>query len=389
MTGHITIDYEKLVADYVQSLTTVLRGFSSGAGHAFLDMWVYDEDDTKSILGILEEARDAGVPAITLLLGAATLKKLDTTKLKELAARFGSVGAEQRGSALEFCVSFDKAKSRIGVHAGTKLRFGARAARSKAELAAVPTRTQYDIGTINPLYAEALKRMAQSHAAEAVLGEEAGLVLAQAAHNGVTLMALIEPTRHIVKKAAYQGAATEMQRGLLESLCRLMVGKPVLECGDHAVVFLEFELRDHSKPRPVPGIVTPENSDAMFALPTALARGVVADYRKKTGFRRIENTYDQPISNAWRVLSQEERARQIQRELEQSPLGDGLHLERLETPKRVVVGFREDIGSADKQERLLKLEDHLKRVLEPTLQLYVEPKPDANKIRRLKEGNGQ
>lgn len=387
MSAHTTIDYEKLVADYVQSLTTVLRGFNSGAGHAFLDMWVYDEDDTKSILGILEAARDAGMPSLTLSLGTATLKKVDAEKLKERAAPFGTVTTEKRGDALDFSVTFDTSKSRIGAGAEKRLRFGARAAKPTAKLPTAPTRAQYANGTIHPLYAKAVQQAAKSRAFEGALKEEAGLVLAQSARQGITLAALIEPKKHSVQKVAYQGAATEAQRGLLEGLCRWMVGKPILECGDHAVVFLEYEFRDHSMPRPVGGIVTPENADAMFALPTALVRGLLTDYRQKTAFKSIENTYDLPISDAWRKLSQEERMKKIQSEIERHPLGDGVHVERLETPKRVVVGFREGITSADKQARLLKLEDHLKRALEPTLQLYVEPKPDANKIRRLKESH--
>jgi len=387
MTGHVTIDYEKLVADYVQSLTTVLRGFSSGAGHAFLDMWVYDENDVKSILGILDAARDAAVPSITLSLGAATLKKVDATKLKESAARFGKVATEKKGDTLDFSVTFDTSKSRIGADVEKKLRFGERAAKQKVKLPTAPSRGQYTNGTINPLYAKAVQQAAKSRVFEAALKEESGSIFAQSSQKGITLAALVEPKKHVVHKVGYQGATTDTQRGLLEGLCKQMLGKPILECGDHAVVFLEFELRDHSMPRPVGGIVTPENSDAMFALPTTLVRGLLTDYRKKTEFKSIENTYDLPISDAWRKLSQEERVKKIQSEIERHPLGEGVHVERLETPKRVVVGFREGITSADKQGRLMQLEDHLKRALEPTLQLYVEPKPDANKIRRLKESN--
>jgi hypothetical protein len=290
---------------------------------------------------------------------------------------------------LDFKVSFIGAKSHFASRTQTQViaRFGERAAKSKAKAVVAPIKAYYDNGTINPLYADALRRAAQSRAFEGALKEEQGLVLAQATHKGITLTALVEPTKHTVKNIAYQGGATEVQRGLLEALCQLMVGKPILECSDHAVIFLEFELRDHSLPRPVPGIVTPENADAMFALPTGLVRALLADYRNKTGFKSTENFYDQPISEQWRVLSADERMKQVQNAISQHPDGEGVTVMQLETPKRVVVGFRDALDAATKQDRLMMLEDHLKRTLEPTLQLYMEPRPDANRIRRLKEGS--
>jgi len=132
------------------------------------------------------------------------------------------------------------------------------------------------------------------------------------------------------------------------------------------------------------GIVTPENADPTFALPTALVRGLLVEYRRKTEYRSIENQYDQPISEAWRKLSQTQRVQKIQEIIERLTVGEGVHLSGWKHPTRRGRIPRGLTGAA-KQERLMKLEDELKRQIEPTLQLFVEPKVDENKIRRLKE----
>jgi hypothetical protein len=391
MGSDVRIDYEKLATDYMRSLTTVLRGFKSGVGHEFLDTWVRDEDDTRSVLGIIEAAKDSGLPSVSIHLGPAILSKVDMVRLRELAGREGDVASENSADGIDVTVSFlgqtaqssdiprQRRLAQLPVEESRHLPMPV-----PAEVAPAVVLFDSRKGALNPVYKQALLKAAQSRAHEGELKAEDGSVMTQSAHQGVKLMAAVEPLRHIVRKAAYQGAAAPAQRGLMETLCELMTGKPILECSDHSVILLEFELRDHSMSRSVPGIMMPENADAMFALPTVLMHGILADYRRKTGFKSIENFYDQPISDSWRALSTEARMQRLREAIAQHPAGRGGELVSLETPKRVVVGFLEDIDGATRQSCLMRLEEHLKRTLERTLQLYVEPKVDQNKLRRPK-----
>ena len=395
MDSNVTIDYETLVADYMHGLTSVLRGFASGGGHEFLATWVRDEDDAQSVLGIVEAARDAGLASISICLGPGTLAKVDLAKLRELLSRQGRVSTEPQGAGLLLTVSLAGVTERTaGPLPRRRAQSAARetpstAAPAPAQATPAPVRMHSTDGALNSIYAERLSQAAQSRAHDGALDEEQGCVLAQGAHDGVKLMAVVERSRHIVKRAAYQGGVSQVQRGLLEGLCPLLVGKPILECSDHAVIFLEFELRDHSQPRPVSGILTPENADAMFALPTALARGLLADYRRKTGFESTENHYDPPISARWRALAPEERMNRIRGAVALHPAGCGAELIGLETPRRAVVRFTgaTTTDSATEQSRLMELEGHLKSTVERTLQLYAEAKDDQSKLRRLKGVN--
>lgn len=98
------INYEELVHNYTESLTTVLRNFKPAVD--FLETWVHDEDPVKSILNIIESAAEARVKNVTLLLGAKTLKMLNLKKIEELAKSFGKVQIIQGNSGLYFQVLF-------------------------------------------------------------------------------------------------------------------------------------------------------------------------------------------------------------------------------------------------------------------------------------------
>ncbi len=73
------LDYDKLVADYVESLQAKLRNFA--VEPEFLGMWVHDEDDHKSLYEMFLAAKGAGRPALTVSLGAATWNRLDEARL--------------------------------------------------------------------------------------------------------------------------------------------------------------------------------------------------------------------------------------------------------------------------------------------------------------------
>ena len=207
----------------------------------------------------------------------------------------------------------------------------------------------------------------------------------EAERDGLALQALVDPARHhCIKRAVFKGAATPLQRGLLEALCRGMEGRPIQNAGDHAGIELEFSLRDRAGPRHVAGVQQPENADPAFALPTALARGLLADYRRKTGYAETANFFDPPVSASWKALPNEVRMEQLRSALLRHPDGSKLELVRVEGVKRVVVRFAEELSSLEKQACLMRVEADLKARIERELYLYVEPRKDANVLRKEK-----
>ena len=92
------LDYETLVEEYNNGLTTVLRGFRGGTN--FLEMWVPDEDVAKSVVNLAEAAEAAGVPAVTLFIGPQALGGLDLDRLRSMMAGLARVDAHHKNGGL-------------------------------------------------------------------------------------------------------------------------------------------------------------------------------------------------------------------------------------------------------------------------------------------------
>ncbi len=171
---------------------------------------------------------------------------------------------------------------------------------------------------------------------------ETNAILAIASRGNLKLMALVVGERHIIAKARYTGSCTSIERRLLERLCPILEGKPIIEASDHAVIDLEFNLRDHSLSAPVPGVIMPENTDSMFALPIQLVRDLLADYRRQTSFIDTENFNVRPCSPRWRRLSREQREAEVAAAVATFSEGNELLIAAIEGDRRVVFEIAPD-----------------------------------------------
>jgi hypothetical protein len=243
---------------------------------------------------------------------------------------------------------------------------------------------------IRPIYWDRLREALQSDTGHHVLmvggslAPEPGCEVVQASEDGVTLSVLVDSTSSVVRKAVYCGAASTVQRGLFQSLCGILENKPMQECSDHATMRLEFALRGHSAPRPVAGIVQPENADPAFALPHRLVRALAAAFRERTGpgtmypWSATTNRFAPPAPDAWQKLSDAERAVTLQAMIGGHPAGAGLQVNQVEGGHRAVVSFVIELDSAGKQGRLAQLETWLKEEIDDSFQLLLEAKRDQN-----------
>jgi hypothetical protein len=238
---------------------------------------------------------------------------------------------------------------------------------------------------VNSLYSSALKAVAGSRASEGSLEAETGSILATSLYEDVKLMALVKGDDHIIASARYSGKCSEVCRRLMELLCPILEGKPILEASDHAINELEFTTRDHTRPVPVPGVVMAENCDSMFTLPLRLVRDLLSDYRRQTGFNATENFYVRPCSLRWRDLRPEARRAEVARAVASFPEGSEIEVISIEGDRRVVVQIAPGVARDRIGARLLGLERHLQQTVETVLQVHLPAKSDLNTIRRIKE----
>lgn len=89
------IDYEALVDSYNDRLLNQLR--SHGVDHAFLEMWVPDEDPIESILNMVEAAEAHGTEEFSLKLRAETLSHEGFAALTKAVGSIARIGTENEG----------------------------------------------------------------------------------------------------------------------------------------------------------------------------------------------------------------------------------------------------------------------------------------------------
>jgi hypothetical protein len=103
-TRRYSLNYESLVEGYEQGLSTQLRGFKSGPD--FLETWVYDSDPRRSVLGIFEAAKDAGIEELGLEVGFSSLGELNVSGLSAELRAFGEVRIATSAEGARITVSF-------------------------------------------------------------------------------------------------------------------------------------------------------------------------------------------------------------------------------------------------------------------------------------------
>ncbi len=240
----------------------------------------------------------------------------------------------------------------------------------------------------HPAYREGLRKAygAMSRRGEIAAGE--GAVLLEATRGGTRLMALVDPSGHVIRKAAHGGEASPAEQGLMDAFCGLLEGVTVQEASDHSCIYLEDRLRDYSLEPPVAGVVTPENADPLFRLPMEIVRGLLEAYRDRTGYSDTENFFVRPPSDEWKALSKDEKILKLKGVFDDVPYegarsGGILDIVEISDDFKVTVRFRAELESLKKQELLMKLERAAKANLDDTLQLSMEELKDSSVLRRL------
>lgn len=382
------VDYEQVTESYETTLNTQLRGFRGGT--RFLEHWVHDPDPLKSVINMIEAAATDGLADVTVLLGARSQAALDMGWLVEQAGALGEVTKAPRDGRLALTVRFTSAAAAapgLGAEARDRARRAreARDARLAAQAGPPPPPPR---DGLDPVYREAVRQiLAGALTHEGTVATMPGVERLSIARDGWVLEAFVDSATHRVRVARHRGAGRET-RALLEGLCAMMEDKPLIECADHAVIRLEYRLRDRLQERPVLGIVTPESVEPAFGPLSVAVRGLLAEYRRRTGYDVIENRFDPEPSAGWKALTAEQRLAQVQAALDALVAQRGLqpgdvvctHVDR---STRTTVEVRAELPARAKAALMMDLERGLKECVEPMLHLYQAEMHDKNKIRRL------
>lgn len=360
MTAHDVIDYDELVAGYNDNLATVLRGFRPTAS-AF-ETWVPDEDHVKSLLNLIEAADVAGVRELRVFVGAETARQLDVSRLLHLVSQLGSVEVKPHSGGLTVHVA--------GIGGPVE-----------------PHGPRGSLDAAHPAYRDRISAAARTATHERPPSHEPSGVSLEIRLSSGLVGVVVDPATDRVAAAWHWNAASETERGILETLCRVVVDTPMQEVSDHAAIYVESTLRDRDQSPPVPGIVSPDNSDRWFATVLRATRDLARRYRELTGKEPEENLFQRETGPAWAKADPQERVRLVQGAMEslsrEMGFGQAPRTVRVDDDTKVTVEFETHLAPAVAQHRLMRLERGLQARVEPALQLYLEELKDKNVIRKI------
>ncbi len=378
------LDYLALVEDYRVGLVDRLRGFGPAADE--LALWVPDDDLVTSLRNLWDAAACAGRERLAIHLDDATLRGIDRGAVLDMAARFGaaSLVEDDRGCTVLVRSMHAAALAETGgarsLASSRGPRGGTGDAHGRASVAPPPS-------TGSP-YADALAAAAADPSHARQLAARSGRRLVAAADDAMMLTLAVDPDSHVVDEAGFFGASGPEDIGMMESLCRIIEGLPLLEAADHGAIRLEHQLRARDSAPPVPGIVTPRAASAAFVRPTKLVRACLSRYRELTDYRDRTNEFDEGPRETWTAMNAAARRQAVDEVLEDFALAHGgepgdASLVSIEFDVRLVLRLGGELDGPDKPALCMVLERTLHERIDPRLEIYLEEVRDRNKLRRL------
>ncbi|WP_341894473.1 hypothetical protein [Ferrovibrio terrae] len=377
------LDYVKLVSRYQTDLVDNLRGF--GFQTDYLDLWVPDEDISRSLLNLLDAAATAGRETLAVRLPASLAAELRQSDFMAQAAErcTCSLRDDSEGLVLEFDqVRLPGDSGPVAAGLGS---LQTSQADARPETSATKTRLPLQQpAQIGPLYAGAIASLAAAAKPAPDLRPATNNTIVTAICDGLRLEATIS-TDHTVLAMRHDGARTPVAAGLAEAMCQMLVDLPILEIANHGAIRLEYRLRGDAVPPPVPGIGIPEASDPAFAVVNHLARQLLADYRDKTGYTAWRNLFDAVPGPVWMQASEPERRQMLQNAFSKDGVSpQEVSIIAIEYDVRVVISLDGD-RALNPADHMLVLERSIKRHVDNRLELFLAEVKDHNKLRRLSE----
>lgn len=350
------LDYDKLVAAYNANLDVTLRGFRPA--EEMLDTWVPDDDVVRSLSSLVEAAQLCGSESVHVRVARQTLGTRTASSLQEKLSTFGDVELAEQPDAVVFSIS------------------------NLQETAL--------FRSVRGCYQQKLRARYNDLVCRRPLRVSEGQIPLRASEEGWTLAWAVRTDAHEIVDAVFEGAARGPMAAVLDYLCGIVVGLPIVEARDHAVIKLEFALRDPHQRHPVPGILLPQNADPIFRLPARLVNRLFEDYLTSTGYRPGMNFFDPGPDPSWKALSETEREQRVARVLSDHHASLGVTPGQVQVVEckhayAVTVRFGDDLPIPRKRSLALSLERLVRQQCDGRLEVFCEEKKDLSKLRRLTE----
>jgi NifU-like protein involved in Fe-S cluster formation len=351
------LDYDKLVEAYNTNLDITLRGFRPA--EEMLDTWVPDENAVRSLSSLVEAAQLCGSDSVQVRVSNETLKDQSLEELREKLATLGTTEVIRESGAVLF---------RIG---------------NLQEIAS--------FRSVRPIYQQKLmERAARLRFRRELHAGNGSQIALKATEDHSTLAWLVQTDQQVITDAVFECKTRGPLPAALDCLCGLLVGMPVLEAREHAIVRLEFALRDLRQRHPVNGILLPQNADPIFRLPARLVNRLYDDYVTSTGFRPGLNFFDPGPRPGWQGMSPADREARVSQTLADNRdvigINDGdVGVVECAHAYAVTIRFADAVPISAKRGLALGVERLVRQHCDPRLEVFCEERKDLSKLRRLTE----
>ena len=345
-----SISYDDLVSSYSNNLEIQTRGFSTG--FSWMESWVPDDEILSSLTNLIEAAQIGGMDELSLRIKSQTLGDLSPAALPDLLSHMASINMkiDQDEVVLEVA---DLAKSAF-------------------------------FSDVRDFYKAALRNRFDKLKFNKPAPSDAYLFESSDA----ALWIIFDKATHVVTDAGYvpHSSSSRPLTSSLDMLSELMIGLPLLEIRQHAIVRLEHRMRHFAKKPPVLGIILPQNADPIFAKVRILLEGVL--HQTEVFSIRETNFFDVGPSTHWIALSAEQREAACQAALDSESLRligyeKGIRVIDAHKPYAVTIKFEGDASVGVKRKAALELEKILRTSCDPRLEVFCLEMKDASQLRRL------
>ena len=348
------LDYDKMVGAYSANLDVTLRGFRP-AEEMMLDTWVPDEDPVRSLTSLVEAAQLCGSDSVSVRVSNKTLEGCSNASLKERLSTLGHVTVATETDAIVFTVS------------------------NLQDTAA--------FRSVRPIYQQKLRERFATLRFHRPLKVEGTEIPLRAAEENLTLEWSVQTDKHIIKDAVFESKTRGPMMAALDQLCEILIDLPVQEARDHAIIKLEFALRDANQPHPISGIVLPQNADPIFRIPSRLINRLFEDYKTSTQYQPASNFYDPGPKASWAALSPAEREQRVTATIVSHGAPLGLHNGEVKVveckfPYAVTIRFQDELPIPTKRKIAFDLERLVREHCDRRLEVFCEEKKDLSKLRR-------
>ena len=373
----IEINFNQLLKNYDQDLLNDLRGF--GKNNEYLKYWVPGTDNFKSFSNLVDALVEAKIFNFKIKF---YIKSIDIEKIKNFFVNTSSFKEEGliNDDWLTFKVEINKSK-----YDTFKKKYIV--SKNKIKEQGIDTTKSVSFFKSQEDMMEIYNKNINMVSSRNYESKESldGKNIFKETIDDLCLKFQIENFK--IEKIIHNGSSNPTLSKLVNIFCDIIIKKNIQEASEHGVIFLEEKIRLGNKNSLINGIILPHQAGRLFSELNSIIRSVEKKYYIKNNQSPEINKDYFKTSEKWKSLDLNEKKKQIMSIINQEFVlkeiitKESIQINKIENNFKIFFDINKDFREVQaKTNILLQLEKKLK-MLDDTLEVFVEEIIDQNKLR--------